>query len=81
MGMRGYDKKEFENAMAYNTHARIEMVMPQTLKSVPQPRSSSVVQFQAYMLPQLKSRTSIKKQRCEQYAVLKPVLTAVVKAA
>ena len=68
--------------MAYNTRARIEMSMPRTLKSIPRPRPSRVVQFQAYMLPQLKSRTSIiNKQRCEQYAVLKPVLTVVVRAA
>ena len=81
--MMGYDEEEdtIQDAMAYNTRARIEMAMPRTLKSVPRPRPLCVVQFQAYMLPQLKSRTSIKKQRCEQYAVLKPVLTAVVKAA
>ena len=80
LGMIGYDNEEFKDALAYNTHARSEMAMSRTLKSVPRPRSSCVVQFQAYMLPQLKSRTSIKKQRCEQYAVLKPVLTAVVRA-
>ena len=72
--MMGYDEEEFEDAMAYKTRARIEMATPRTLKSVPWPRPSCAVQFQAYVLPQLKS---INKQRCKQYAVLKTVLTVV----
>ena len=65
--MMGYDEEEFEDAiedaMAYNTRARIEMAMSLTLKSVPRSRPSCVVHFQAYVLPQLKSRTSGRKQR------------------
>ena len=64
-GMMGYDEEEFKDAMAYNTRAQIEMVMPRMLKSVPRPRPSCKVQFQAYLLPQLKSRMSMNKQRCE----------------
>ena len=85
LGMMGYDEEEdkdaIENAMAYNTRARIEMAMPRTLKIVPRPMPFCVVQFQAYVLPQLKSRTSNRKQRCEQHTMLQPVLTAVVRAA
>ena len=76
----GYDEEVDENviqdAMVYNTRTRIEMAMPRTVKSVPRPRPSCVVQFQAYVLPQLKSRTS---SRCD--TMLQPVLTAVVRAA
>ena len=59
--MMGYDEKEIEDAMAYNTYTRIEMAMPRTLKSVPRPRPLCLTQFQAYVLPQLKSRTSSKQ--------------------
>ena len=70
-----------EDAMAYNTRTRIEMTMPRTLKSAPRPRPSCMAQFQAYVLPQLKSRTSSRKQRREQHAMFQPVLTAVARAA
>ena len=80
LGMIGYDNEEFKDALAYNTHARSEMAMSRTLKSVPQPRPWCVAQFQAYVLPQLKS-TSSRKQRCEQHTLAQPVLTAVVRAA
>ena len=79
--MMGYDEEKFEDAMTHNTCVRIEMAMSRTLKSVPQPRPWCVAQFQAYVLPQLKSRTSSRKQRCEQHTILQPVLTAVVRAA
>ena len=83
--MMGYNKEEDEDAvkdaMAYNTRARIEMAMPRTLKSVPRPRPSCVVQLQAYVLPKLKMRTISRKQRCEQHTMFQPVLTAVARAA
>ena len=79
----GYDEEVDEgviqDAMVYNTRARIEMAMPRTLKSVPRPRPSCVVQFQAYVLPPLKSRTSSRRQRCKQHAMFQPVLTAVAR--
>ena len=73
--MMGYDVEMdvIQDAMVYNTRARIEMATPRTLKSVPRPRPSCVVQFQAYALPLLKSRTN---SRCD--TMLQPVLTAVV---
>ena len=76
----GYSEEEVEEAMCANTRTRIEMATPRTLKSVPQPRPLCVTQFQAYVLPQLKSRTSSRKQRCEQHIMLQPVLTAAVRA-
>ena len=83
--MMGYNKEEdkdvIEDAMANNTRARIEMAMPRTLKSVPRPRPSRVVQFQVYVLPQLKSRTSSRRQRRGQHAKFQPVLTVVAQAA
>ena len=77
----GYDGEDAEDTMAYNTCARIEMAKPRALKSVPRPRPSCVAQFQAYVLPQLKSRMSSRKQRCERHSMLQPVLTAAVQAA
>ena len=81
--MMGYDVEEdlIQDAMVYNTRARIEMARARTLKSVPRPRPSCVVQFQAYVLPQLKSRTSSRRQRRGQHAKSQPVLTVVARAA
>ena len=56
MEKMGYSEEDLDDAMVANTCARMEMATPRTLKSVPRPRPSCVVQFQAYVLPQLKKQ-------------------------
>ena len=78
MENRGYSEEDLDDAMAANTRARIEMETPWTLKSALQPNPSCVARFQAYVLSEIKSRMSIRKQRGEQCTMMQHVLTTAV---
>ena len=79
MEKMGYSKEDLDGGMCANTYARIEKETSRTLIRALQPKSLCVAQFQVYVFPKTKSKTSIRK-KYEKYAMMQPVLPSVVRA-